>query len=517
MSSAQERTDHGDTPNSGGQAKQTDRLIAIALEECDLFRDPEMRPYARVSAGAGKRVMRVDSRTFSLWLQRSFRGKHGHAAGPHALNAAVQELTAEALFEGKEEQVAVRLGAADGAIFLDLGDDTWCVARITSTGWDISEDPIPFLRRPQSGPLPQPSRDGSVEDLRAFLNVADDTDCKLIVSWLLMALNPDGPYPVLILQGEQGSAKSTTLKVLKRLVDPTAPFIRALPRSERDLAVAAAANWILAFDNISFLPTWLSDALCRLSTGGGFGTRTHYENDEETIFQQTRPIILNGLDAVATRQDLLDRAIVVRLPAIPSETRMPEQEFWKQFEDAQPAILGALLRAVSVAINRLPHTELPSLPRLADFARWVTAAEPALGWASGSLVRAFERSHADTLRASLEGSVVASAIEKFIRNQGEMEQDSRRWEGTPTLLFELLRDTANEKLIRARAWPKNPQALSRHLTLIMPALAEVGIHIEPGHQGRGKDKTRWITITEPVVPNTILGTTGDAGDAGDAK
>jgi hypothetical protein len=150
--------------------------------------------------------------------------------------------------------------------------------------------------------------------------------------------------------------------------------------------VAAAANWILAFDNISFLPTWLSDALCRLSTGGGFGTRTHYENDEETVFEQTRPIILNGLDAVATRQDLLDRAIVVRLPAIPSETRRSEQEFWKQFEDAQPAILGALLNAVSAALQRLPETELPNPPRLADFARWVTAAESALEWGSGSLV-----------------------------------------------------------------------------------------------------------------------------------
>jgi hypothetical protein len=219
----QEPTDYSESAKRGRPTRQTDQLIGIALKDCDLFRDPQMRAYARVSAGAARQVMRIDSRTFALWLQRRFRRSQGKTANPQALGNAIHELTAEALFEGREEHVAVRLGSDDGAIFLDLGDDTWSAARITATGWDVSHDPIPFLRRPQTGPLPQPARDGSIDDLQAFLNVDSETDFKLIVAWLLMALNPDGPYPILILQGEQGSAKSTTLKVLKQLVDPTAP------------------------------------------------------------------------------------------------------------------------------------------------------------------------------------------------------------------------------------------------------------------------------------------------------
>lgn len=37
--------------------------------------------------------------------------------------------------------------------------------------------------------------------------------------------------------------------------------------------IAANNSWCLAYDDLSHVPPWLSDALCRLSTGGGFATR----------------------------------------------------------------------------------------------------------------------------------------------------------------------------------------------------------------------------------------------------
>src|SRR5215207_1761873 len=178
--------------------------------------------------------------------------------------------------------------------------------------------------------------------LRRFFNVSDEENLRLLVAWLLQALRPRGPFPVLLLQGEQGSAKSTAERLLRALVDPSVAPLRTTPRNERDLYIAATNAWVIALDNISNLQPWLSDALCRLSTGGGFGTRTLYENREEELFDGMKPVILNGITDVATRPDLLDRALIVSLPPIPDEARKPEADLSREFEDARPAILASL-------------------------------------------------------------------------------------------------------------------------------------------------------------------------------
>src|SRR5215208_8066384 len=124
------------------------------------------------------------------------------------------------------------------------------------------------------------------------------------------------------------AAKSTTVRVLRALVDPAVEPLRALPKNERDLAIAAGNAWVLAFDNLSGIRDQLSDALCRLATGGGFATRILYTDDEEIIFSAKRPIILNGIDDIATRGDLQERSLLVSLPSIPEERRVEEAAFW---------------------------------------------------------------------------------------------------------------------------------------------------------------------------------------------
>jgi hypothetical protein len=173
--------------------------------------------------------------------------------------------------------------------------------------------------------------------LQDFINVSDGDALKLIIAWLLQALRPTGPYPVLLFQGEQGSAKSTAERMVRALVDPSTAPLRTTPRSERDLVIAATNSWCVAFDNISTLQPWLSDAMCRLSTGGGFSARELYTDAEEVLFDATRPMLLNGITDVATRPDLLDRALTVALPPIPEEKRRPEAVLWREFEKARRA------------------------------------------------------------------------------------------------------------------------------------------------------------------------------------
>jgi DNA polymerase I-like protein with 3'-5' exonuclease and polymerase domains len=377
-----------------------------------------------------------------------------------------------ALFEGLEHDVNVRVAAHEGAVYVDLANDAWEAAKITSEGVEIvSDPPVRFRRRKGMLELPYPAKGGKVDALRRFVNLKDAKDWLLLLAWLVQAFRPTSRHPILILLGEQGSAKTTLARMLKAIVDPSTTPVRSVPRSEHDLVIAANNSWVMALDNLSGLPHWLSDALCRLSTGGGFGTRTLYENDEETLFDATRPVILNGITDVATRADLLDRASILVLPAIPEEERRPEAELWGEFEEALPEILGGIFTAVSVALRELPSVELASLPRMADFANWVTAAESALGMEAGEFMKAYSGSRRKISEMALEADPVAVAIVKLMADKDE-------WIGTATELLKELGKRVDEDVRRFKTWPKQPQHLSGRLTRLAPVLRAEGIEVE---------------------------------------
>ena len=180
--------------------------------------------------------------------------------------------------------------------------------------------------------------------MRSFLNVASDTDFVLAVSWVLAGLRDRGPYPVLVLSGEQGSAKSTFAAILRALLDPNAAPLRALPREDHDLFIAANNGHVLAFDNVSGLPAWISDTLCRLATGGGFAARQLYTDQDEVLFDACRPVILNGIEDIVSRPDLADRALFLTLEPIAEEKRRSEAELWLGVRDRAPAHPGSAAR-----------------------------------------------------------------------------------------------------------------------------------------------------------------------------
>lgn len=238
----------------------------------------------------------------------------------------------------------------------------------------------------------------------------------------------------MILNGEQGSAKSTTARFLRSLIDPANPIARSAPNSEQDLVIAAKHNHVLAFDNISTIKPSMADAFCRIATGGGFGTRKLHTDDDEMLFSATRPCLINGIPDLANRADLADRAIVVTLPVTPSTERKFEGEFNKAFDATAPRILAGLLDAVSAALGNLATVTLTERPRMADFAKWVVAAKPALGWAEGEFLDSYAANRQSSDQATVEGNPVALAILKLV-------QEKIRWSGTMTELKTTLRNS----------------------------------------------------------------------------
>jgi hypothetical protein len=464
---------------------QVEDIIRYAREGAGLFHAPDGTAYAAVEVDGHLETHAIRSVRFRDWILIRFLRQRGRAPNSQLLTDALNTIRAIAVYDGPEMPVFVRVAEYEGDVYIDLGNVSWDAVRITREGYEvITNAPVRFVRKAGFAPLPYPAGEGTIDDLRPFVNIRRDEDFMLVAAWATFSLTPWGPYPVLVLQGEQGSAKSTTVRVLRALVDAAVEPLRALPKNERDLAIAAGNSWVLAFDNLSGIRDQLSDALCRLATGGGFATRQLYTDDEEIIFSAKRPIILNGIDDIATRGDLQERSVLVSLPSIPEEERRDENTFWEEFEAARPRIFGALLSGVSGALRNADDVHLERKPRMADFAVRATAMEGAFGWEPGSFVEVYESNRQQASETLLANEPIADAIEKFLGDGQNV------WSGTATELLEMLGFYANETVKRSRAWPGGPQALSRRLKRIAPALRSAGIEYTEHEQGHRKRKVK---------------------------
>jgi hypothetical protein len=423
----------------------------------------------------------VNSKQFKEWLRFGLYKRHKKPVGSETLNSVLGILEGKAKYEGEEKPVYLRLTEYQDKIYLDLGGIDWKAVEIDANGWQIVCDyPVRFRRPKGMLPLCMPERDGDISEIKQVLNLTDES-WTLVLSWLSFCFYPVHPHPVLILSGEQGSGKSFMAEILKILIDPGKAPLQPEPKDLQNLSIAANNRWVLCFDNLSNISHWISDAFCRIATGGGFTTRTLFENDEETIFEFLRPIILTGIDSLATRSDLLERSILINLPSIPEEKRLTEDELRAKFEQIQPRVLGAILSSVSQTLKALPHTNPKQLPRMADFAKWAIASEPSLGLTFGSFFSAYSDNRTTANETALEVSPLAIAIQNL------MERD-RSWEGTATQLLTKLEEDklAPLKTVASRSWPNSPANLGKMLTRLAPNLRATGINIILGGKSNGQ-------------------------------
>lgn len=447
---------------------QSQILVGLASDML-LFYDEQSTAYAKVKVNDHYEIWPIRSSDLKLILIGRYMEIHeDKAPGGQAIADALTALEAKARIHGKKSPVHVRIAETDDAIYLDLCNESWQVVEIKKEGWNIVDvSPVYFKRSKIQQPIAAPTKNGCIEDLKPFINFNDESDYKLIIAWLLSTFKEHSPFPILTIQGEQGSSKSTTTKVLRALIDPSSLPLRAMPKDEKDLAIAANNTWILAFDNLSGLSNQMSDALAKLSTGGGLATRKLYSDDEESVFNIMRPSILNGIDDIGKRQDLLDRSIVINLPSIPETKRSDEKSFWKAFHSKKGDILGALCDVVSQAIGEVPNTTLSSKPRMADFSLWTTAAENALGWHPGEFMTIYNANRDKAIDQGLESDPFATAVMDLMNRNSE-------WIGNASQLLAEAARFADERTVRSNAWP-TARSVRNRLRRINPALKKKSI------------------------------------------
>lgn len=464
-------------------------LIAITKSaRFKLFHTPQGIGYVSLKIGKHIEHHRIDSKWFAQYLALLYYQINGKSPAQQAVKDATETLQGRALFESPQHEVHTRIAGDDTKIYVDLCNDEWKVVEITAKGWRVlDKSPLHFRRAGGMQSLALPKRGGILRKLEKFINIRPE-DWTLVAAWLVGALRPHGPYPVLTLYGEQGSAKSTTERMLRLLIDPNEAGLRGTARDERDLIIAANNSWIVGYDNLSRLTERMSDALCRISTGGGFGTRKLYEDADEILFDVVRPVILNGIGEVVTRSDLLERSIVLYLPPIDDAHRKTEAELWKDFERQRPYLVGALFDATVLALRNVSSNQIAKLPRMADFAKWGNAAELAFDCSPGEFLKTYEQNISETNTIAVESSALAQCLIDLLKGQPVFE-------GTYKELLAKL----NPPFIGMYpgALPDTPEALSAKLRRLAPNLRHQGITITALRHTRLGNKVR-IEATKPL-------------------
>lgn len=466
-------------------AKQRQQAIAAAknkaeAESIEFFHDPLQEAYATVPVRDHRETWRIRSRDFELWVMQTLYDAAGGSVPKTLIKDCVHEFEMHAICRGARRDVFVRVAEHEGVVYIDLANEDWEAIEVADQWRILRESPVKFRRQKGMAALPYPSRGGSLQQLRGFWNFSPENEL-LILTWLSYALLPNHAYPILALSGVQGAGKSTITRLLRSLIDPSLAALTTTPRSERDLAIAATNGHLIAMDNLSEISAELSDAMCRVATGGAFRTRRLYTDNEEMILIYKKPLIINGVEELPQRPDLLDRCILIRVAPIPEEQRRDEREYWRTFESARPQLYGALLDVVCEGLRNLDSVSLTTAPRMADFARWGVAVEQALGAQPGQFLAAYRANIEAATDAAIEASPIAVVLWELLSKS--------RFDGPALALLTMLNNFISVTADTARRhprWPKSANQLSAELGRIEPNLKKMGISLERGRSHAGR-------------------------------
>ncbi len=445
----------------------------IESKNIELFHSDLQEPYARVEIDGHFEIQKLDSQAFKRYLSKLYWDEEELAIGTNVIKNVLNVLEAKAIHEGKEFTLWNRVAWHEGAIWYDLSDKNHRAVRITADGWEVVEHPpILFQRYSHHKPQVLPIKGG---DPRAFLDYfrsSDQGSKLLLLVTTISHLIPDIPHVVLMVHGSHGSAKTTSLRFVKRIVDPSQVETIGPMGDDKEFAQVLSHNYFVVLDNLSKLSESLSDTLCRAVTGHAGFKRILFTTDDDYIYRFKRCIGLNGITAVAKKPDLLQRSIHIALERIPDDERREESDLWPAFEAALPSILGGMFDALSRAMASKPDIRLKNNFRMADFTTWGCAITEALGINR----QKFFDAYADNIGTQNEEIVVEEPVALAVIAFAKQRQE---WKGTAAELLALLNhQTEQDNIERLFSWPKKPNKLSQKLTELAPTLATAGAYVK---------------------------------------
>ena len=445
---------------------KADELVLFLKKQAEFFCNAAQECFATFEQDGHRETWPILSKGFENWAGFVYYKSQGRTAGDAATKTAIGALSGVAKYEGVEREVFLRTAPYEDGYMIDLCNGNWSALHVTSKGWAVLKNPpVYFWRTNTMQSLPEPSENGNLDLLWNHLNIRKE-DRPFILAWILEAFRPETPFVIAEFAGGQGTGKSSTQNNIRDLVDPNSVNLRAAPKNCEDVFVGAGSNWAVSYNNLSHLSAQMQDALCTLSTGGGFASRTLYTNFDESVIEVKRPVLFNGISTLATAQDLIDRVVHFGLDEI--TVYRTESELREEFNEQKSIIFAGILDLFVQVLKKLPKVEIERPPRMADFARLGEAMLQAMGEKPGVFVSAYEKKRKQAAVNALDSSPVALAVQKYVKCHPE---------GFVETLMKDAFDQLSVYRPDGEAWPKSPRGLGDALRRNAPGLKAVGIKI----------------------------------------
>jgi hypothetical protein len=488
-----------DNKNDNNNKDDDDRSIAEVLvdlvnENSNLFfKDQYETPWIRVHNKDHYELIRIGTDKFKRYMCKVYYDKEGGVPYTEAITGATSVLRAKAEYEGQTIPLSLRVAWSDNSIFYDLTNEKWQCIKITTKGWDvIDETHLPLFMRYNQTPQVLPSKEYSPDILDRFLqltNVKREENKILVIVYTISLFIPAIQHVALQLHGEKGSAKSMLQIFIKELVDPAKPKLLSIHKDRMEFIQQVAHNYLLFYDNLKYIPKWLSDEVCRAITGAGSSKRVLYSDDEDYVYDYRRCFGFNGINLILTEPDALDRSISIEQERIKPRDRKQEEEMLAKFYELRPQLLGYIFDILVKALQIHTTLNLESLPRMGDFALWCEAIARAMGYKNFEFLSIYndniERQNIETV----EGSALGQAISRFlVKWSDELDNIPACWFGTTSkFLTELDHIVVEYNIDTGKYWPKAANSLSRKLKVIVSDIREgLGYDIAISRIANGK-------------------------------
>jgi hypothetical protein len=479
---------------------QAELLVEIAREDYTFHQEMDGTPFALPIGGPRiARRLRGGRGSLRAELAAKFTEENDKPPSSNALGDALGALEGFAM-RSEPTETHLRVARIGDRIVIDLGDSSGRCVQVTPLGWSVMEDTagVVFRRTELTGALPEPQRSpwlpmgGSMYPLWECLNIAK-RDMLPVLAWLVASFDPLIPHPILSLSGEQGTGKTTAARRLGSLVDPSPVPVRTAPKDIEQWIVAAAGSHVVWLDNLSGIPEWLSDALCRASTGDGLVRRALFTDGGLAVTSFRRVVGLTAIDAGALRGDLADRLLSAELERIPDSARRRDQEMAAQWDKQHAVIFGTLLDLLQRVMATMPAVELDAMPRMADFALYLAAVDDVVGSDRYGL-KVYLDQRTTLAEDVIESDPVAAMIRKWVRGrEWSPNKEDGTWRGSAGDLRALL---MKDMATTPKGWPSSARSMSARLKKVAPALRHLGVAVEQGQ--RSNASRSWIISKERV-------------------
>ena len=446
--------------------------------------------YGRILKDGCCKDMLLDSSDFMTELRLYLRKETGMLRINNNSLAEIIEYLKDQAYQCYKTVVASRAyyDKNENAVFYDMCNDKE-VVKVTATGITLVEKPLGMFVQ-QKGDKPQIMYKATpAEELPKLLGrIAKLSSNNLIIlSTFLCAcfLGNCFPTPMLLVTGPQGSSKSTLTRFIQSIVHPQVTGLLSLLEKKDDIAIALSRRLLTCFDNATGVKPEISDMLCTAITKGTYQKRELYTTRDECLIEYTSIIVINGIDVISRRTDLMERCIMLEMSPIKPEERKTEKELQALFEKLLPSILGAIFNSIQKALA-MDEIELPTLSRMADFESWSARFSVAMGYTPEQYQEALQYNLKNLVDAVSFGNPTIFAVVEMMRGKCEYTSSVQNF-------YHVCDATTTEKLTSSEksVFPKSPAAFSRSLSGMTKNLQSFGISFDIKNVGPNKEITLW--------------------------